>query len=267
MMAANHNSTAHNTDSDKATANAGQQSRLRLIVISTLILLPGLALFISAGLWQLGRAEEKRILLDTFVQADKTPLTGIPESKDRAEELLFRRFSLSGSYRADQQILLDNMVSDGVVGFQVLTPLELPDGRIVLINRGWVAGERGRGMLPYVEVSDEPRTVTGRLAFLPEPGIRMDTPAESSAGEAWPRRMTWPQAADIAAALGLSDAAALQDWQLLLDADAPDGYARDWQPETMGPETHLGYAVQWFSFAALALIIYTLFHLRWSRRK
>jgi len=233
---------------------------------STLILLPGLALFVSAGLWQLGRAEEKRVLIETFAAGDQVPLSRLPQSRDEAGQLLFRRFSTSGRYISDRQILLDNMVSDGVVGFQVLTPLLLDSGRVVLINRGWVAGETDRQSLPQVGVPDFERDVTGRLAFLPEPGLRIAQAADSSVTEDWPRRMTWPEIDDLAAVLELNQPGALYAYQLLLDKDQPNGYRRDWQPETMGPETHLGYAIQWFSFAALALIIYTLLHVRRVRK-
>jgi len=231
--------------------------------LSTLLLCIGLGIFLSAGNWQLNRAAEKQARVDSFENADRMPLTVLPADTAEAESLLFRRFAVEGSYQPEQQILLDNMVSGGEVGFQVLTPLRLNDQTWLLVNRGWVKGDSNRAALPDVNVSPETRTITGRLAFLPAPGLRMDQPAESSAGEVWPRRMTWPTTADIAAALALQDGDRLLEWQLLLDADEPDGYRRDWQPEAMGPERHLGYAVQWFSFAALALIIYILFHVRW----
>ena len=238
----------------------------RRILWSTLILLPGLALFLSAGNWQLNRAAEKQQRLDSFENADRTPLTELPASMEAAEDLLFRRFAVTGHYESERQILLDNMVSDGEVGFQVLTPLRINKNTWLLVNRGWVKGERNRASLPVVKVDTETRKVTGRLAFLPAPGIRLDQPAESSSGESWPRRMTWPTTQDIHAALELRESETLLEWQLLLDKEQDDGFRRNWQPEAMGPERHLGYAVQWFSFAALALIIYILFHVRWTRK-
>ena len=48
---------------------------------------------------------------------------------------------------------------------------------------------------------------------------------------------------------------------LLLDADEPDGYLRDWQPRQKGPMTNYSYAFQWFAMAAAVLAI-LVWHLR-----
>jgi len=240
------------------SANAG----LRRLFWSTLILLPPLALFIWAGSWQLGRAEEKQVFIDSFNDASQTPVLTAPVDMATAETMLYRRFQLSGRYLPERQVLLDNIVSEGEVGYQVLTPFQTDD-TIVLINRGWAKGSADRLQLPDVTVDSEPRTISGKLAFLPSPGIRIDTPLPDPDTVSWPLRMTWPTTVEIGTLLNSE----LAGWQLLLDSDEPDGYRRDWQPETMGPETHLGYAFQWFSFAALALIIYTLFNVTGYRKR
>jgi cytochrome oxidase assembly protein ShyY1 len=60
----------------------------------------------------------------------------------------------------------------------------------------------------------------------------------------------------LAAELGYSLAPAV----ILLDAAAPDGYRREWQPTFggYGPERHRGYALQWFSLALALLVIYVV---------
>ena len=47
-----------------------------------------------------------------------------------------------------------------------------------------------------------------------------------------------------------------------LDPEADDGYVRQWKPAVMGPNRHLGYAIQWFAFAATAFLIYLVLTLR-----
>jgi cytochrome oxidase assembly protein ShyY1 len=54
----------------------------------------------------------------------------------------------------------------------------------------------------------------------------------------------YPTAADIGRWLRSQVA----DYELLLDADANDGYVRDWQAPVMSPERHLAYAGQWLVF-------------------
>ena len=58
--------------------------------------------------------------------------------------------------------------------------------------------------------------------------------------------------AELSAALGRE----LAPRQVLLDPAVPDGYVRDWVVPGTTPDRHLGYAVQWFAFAALAAAIW-----------
>jgi surfeit locus 1 family protein len=47
-----------------------------------------------------------------------------------------------------------------------------------------------------------------------------------------------------------------------LDADEPDGFLRDWRPQLLSPEKHLGYAMQWFAMALALVVIYVVVNLR-----
>jgi surfeit locus 1 family protein len=256
----------HNNSADVVGEPTGNQSPgLRRIISSTLILLPALALFLWAGNWQLNRADEKRAFITSFNDASQTPVLNAPVDISDAESMLYRRFELRGSYLPEQQVLLDNMVSEGQVGYQVLTPFKLSaeqGGQILVVNRGWAKGSADRLQLPSVTVDGGMREIRGRLSFLPAPGIRLDAPLPEAGSFDWPLPMTWPTTDQIAELLGNP----VLEWQLLLDADQNDGYRRDWRPETMAPETHLGYALQWFSFATIALIIYVAFNIRGARR-
>ena len=69
----------------------------------------------------------------------------------------------------------------------------------------------------------------------------------------------FPSRDELEKALGLD----LVPGLVLLDADQPDGFRRNWRPSDFGPERHIGYAVQWF---ALAITLVVLF-LAWSFRK
>jgi surfeit locus 1 family protein len=53
---------------------------------------------------------------------------------------------------------------------------------------------------------------------------------------------------------------------LLLNPDEPFGYLRDWHPGGLSAERHLSYAVQWWSFAALALVLYAVLNRGKARR-
>jgi surfeit locus 1 family protein len=161
---------------------------------------------------------------------------------------LYQRVSARGVYDSGHQFLLDNMTHEGQAGMHVLTPLLLPDGSAVLVNRGWVPFGATRDSLPDIEVSPDPRAVGGRLDQLPRPLIRLE--AEPLSG--WPRLISYPRMEDLAAALGRK----LRPQLILLDAQAPAGYVREWRVPGTTPDRHLGYAIQWFAFAATALAIW-----------
>lgn len=226
----------------------------------TLGLIFGCAICLSAGFWQLGRADEKQALFAAFDRMnDSEPQRGpVPDSV--AEAHLYQRFTLTGRYDPDRQILLDNMVHNGRSGYQVLTPLRI-GSTAVLINRGWLPADPDRNVLPDIEVRDKLRDVTGRLNRLPRSGYELE-PTISSPDTAWPRRLLFPSVEEITDHIGFT----VHDYQLLLDPAEPDGFTREWRPALMSPEKHLGYAIQWFMIAGTLIIIYVVLTIKAARR-
>jgi len=233
-------------------------SYLRAPWWSVLLALAGLALCLAAGFWQLNRAAEKRALFEAFAAGDRAE-AGRQLPTD-AQARRYGRLTLAGRYVPGRQVLLDNMSRKGQPGYQVLTPFETAAG-VVLVNRGWLPADGDRRRLPGVAVSDKQRVVTGRIDWLPRPALVVAaTPVDPAAP--WPRRLLFPTPELVAEATGLP----LRRFQLLLDAVEPDGYAREWQPAEMGPERHLGYAVQWFGLAATIAVIFLVLARREARR-
>ena len=64
--------------------------------------------------------------------------------------------------------------------------------------------------------------------------------------------------AQLSAALGKP----LEAHLVLLDPQQADGYVRDWQPPGMDPMRHWSYAVQWWSFAVVLLVIWVVMSTR-----
>jgi surfeit locus 1 family protein len=145
------------------------------------------------------------------------------------------------------------MTHEGRVGYRVLTPLRTSLG-LVLVDRGWVAAPPRRDELPEVSVSDELRTLTGRLDELPRAGISL----AALGGAGWPQRLSYPDLPTLKRLYGEP----LDEKIILLDAAATDGYLRDWRPGGLPPERHFGYAVQWFGLALAILVIYVVVNLK-----
>lgn len=217
-----------------------------------------LAVFISLGRWQWGRAEQKEALARGFAAGAEQaqPLGAL----STATLPRYAVVSVTGEWDAARQFLLDNRTRDGRAGYEVLTPLRLADGRWLLVNRGWLPFEGRRDRLPEVSTGLAPGAVTlrGRLDELPTAGLASGRAAPALSG-AWPRVTSFPQTAQLAAALG---GVQLEPRVLLLDASAPAGYRRDWRPFVKGPEQNFSYAVQWWSFGVLLLVLFVKMNLR-----
>jgi surfeit locus 1 family protein len=219
-----------------------------------LLTLFAMAAFGALGMWQWQRGAHKLALQAQFVtSAAPLPLG----SRSLAQLPRFARVQLSGHYDPAHQFLLDNMFSAGRPGYQVLTPLHLVDGRVLLVNRGWLPFGGYRERLPEVSFAAEGDDVTlrGRLDELPAAGLASGRAPPSLQGS-WPRLTSFPQQSELVASLGGAlGAATLEPRMLLLDADQPLGYVRDWQPPGLSPQRHIAYAVQWWAFALLALVL------------
>ena len=212
--------------------------------------------FVSLGRWQWDRGNLREAQAAEFARgADRVQPLGA-----RGLETIprFQRIGVSGHYDAQHQFLLDNRIHEAQAGYEVLTPLELTDGRVLLVNRGWVPFGGYRDRLPDISFTAHgPHEVTGRVDELPTAGLaqgRAAPPVHAS----WPKLTSFPDREGLSAALGRKIEARI----LLLDPDAPDGYVRDWQPPGLSPLRHWSYAFQWWSFAAAALILWLVLSLR-----
>ena len=206
--------------------------------------------FSALGQWQLNRAAEKRALAADFASA--SPAVALPA--DSRELPRYQHVTARGRYDPDHQFLLDNQIHEGLAGVRVLTPLVLAGGGRVLVNRGWLPFGPTRADLPDITVDGDERMIAGRLDDLPRPGILLGAPP----GNAWPRLVNYPTMEELAAALGEH----LHSRVILLDAGVADGYIRDWQLPGTTTDRHIGYAVQWFAFAATAFAIWFAVSLR-----
>ncbi len=216
------------------------------------------AAFVTAGLWQLERAEQKRRLYSDFDASGTAGALTKPIADAEIESSIYRPMRLSGRYDPEHQFLLDVMVHDGRVGYHVLTPLRR-DGVAVLVNRGWVDAEADRTSIPDLPIDAREREVSGLIAPLPRSGMSLETD-DLARATPWPRRLTFPSAADIRRQLDYRVAG----FQLLLDPHHDDGFIREWRPALMTPEQHLSYAIQWLGLAVALVVIFIVVNLKRS---
>lgn len=224
----------------------------------TVLTLAAVVLFIFLGRWQWHRAEEKRALAASF--ADGAGSVQPLAAHTTLALPRYTRVSVHGHYDSAHQFLLDNAPQDGRTGYEVLTPLQLADGRTLIVNRGWIPMPSSRRELPDLRF-DAPADseVRGRLDALPVAPIALGH-VPPAADTTWPKVTGFPTMVDLSTALGQP----LEARAVLLDADQQRGFGRNWQPGGGGltPERHLSYAAQWWTFAALALGLYVFLNRR-----
>jgi surfeit locus 1 family protein len=228
-------------------------------LLAALITIAAVALFVRLAFWQLSRAAEKDALQAQFAagQSSVVELT----SANAASLAQYQRVTARGHYDSAHQILLDSMPSAmGQPGYRVVTPFQLQDGGWLLVDRGWHRPGATRSEIPDVTVGEDVRTITGQLGVLPRPGIRMAAPP--GADTSWPRVLNYPDHATIEQALNRKVLPGL----VLLDSDQADGFERVWQARMdLGTGRHIGYAVQWFAFAVVAIVLFVVMGLRRGR--
>ncbi|MEU6526503.1 SURF1 family protein [Streptomyces sp. NPDC046924] len=139
-------------------------------VILTLLALVLIPTMVELGFWQLHR-HERRVALNQVIAnslaAEPVPAESLTSPGAKVEhEHLYRRVTAKGSFdTADEVVVRRRTNADDEVGYHVLTPFVLEDGRILLVNRGWVPAD-GPSQSAFPEIPPPPGgeiTVTGRL--------------------------------------------------------------------------------------------------------
>ncbi len=220
----------------------------------TLATIVGVAIFVAAGNWQRGRMDEKARLRAQLEAARAAPPVAIPRGVDDWTAWRFRPVIATGTFDAARQILVDNKVHAGTVGYEVVTPLALNDGRNVLVDRGFVPGGRTRAVLPEVPPATGEVTVRGRLDVPPAGYFEFGRAAPE--GPVWqhldPKRYT--------------EVTGLAVLPVVIEATTPtggdDALVRDWPAPDFGIEKHWIYMLQWYSFAVLAIALWLWFWLK-----
>lgn len=214
-------------------------------------LLLGLALllvlaFIGLGRWQLGRAHQKEAQIAT-AEAVLGARVAAPLAAQAARsggELAW--VEGAGHWLPEPVLLLDNQRRGGQVGVRVFRVFEAVAGPSFLVDLGWLALPPDRTLPPVAAMAPELTVLRGLLAPPPSAGLAMGPDRVESAPGVWlMTRMDVP-------ALAQSLQRPLADRVVRLDPTLSLGYARDLDllSNTLSPEKHRGYALQWFGLAA-----------------
>ena len=207
----------------------------------------GLALFATLGAWQVERRTWKLDLIARVeARINAAPVAApLPAawSSLQSADAEYRRVKASGALRHDKETLVDALTERGA-GYWVVTPLNT-DGATILVNRGFVPKDRADQRTRLAAQTGDLITITGLLRLTEPEGrfLRRNRPRE----ERWYSR----DVAAIAQARGLNPVA-----PFFIDADAtanPGGLPIGGLTVVGFRNTHLIYALTWFSLAAMSL--------------
>ena len=229
---------------------------------------------ISLGFWQLGRLDERKsanAIITSAMDRQPEPLStvlpaGASSTSEQVKAAEYQPVYVSGVYRADEQVLVNNRTNNGSPGYWVVTPLVLADGTAVAINRGWIpfsytedgswddfAPPKGTVVVQGLLRQSQVRETNGLVSSPKDPEAgTLRTLARLDVGRL-------AQQIDERLIPGYISLRAQDPPQVDLPVPVP-------LPElSQGP--HLGYAMQWFAFSLLTIIVYPLLLRRYARRR
>jgi cytochrome oxidase assembly protein ShyY1 len=220
-------------------------------VILTLVALLLIPTMIRLGIWQMHRYDERSArnqLVSDALDAEPVPVESLTSPGHKVTRLeRYRSVTAEGRFdTAHEQVVRRRVNDDEKVGFHVLTPFVLKDGKVVLVNRGWIPAD-GPSQTAFPKIPAPPSgqvTVTGRLM----PDETTEASGIKDIKDLPDRQIMLINSADQARRLG----ATVLGGYLALTAPQPTGGS----PETVGKPgmenapLNYAYAIQWWLFSA-----------------
>ena len=241
-------------------ANFGMFSKTWFVILLATLLVSGITA--KLGFWQLGRAQTKEALNAITVARQLEPALRNDDLASGVvpEDWMQRSADLDGQWLPQFTVYLDNRSMKSQTGFFVLTPFQLSNGPVLLVQRGWVARDRARSdFLPPVPTPQGKVTLQGRVVPSPSKLMELGAPAPVKEGFNLLRQNIDLQEFGLETKLPML--ATLQQTN-----DASDGLLREWPKSISGADKNRGYAFQWFALSALTLILFAWFQV-WKKRK
>lgn len=216
----------------------------------TLLALLATILFFTLGFWQLQRADEKKIReLQARREEKKAPVLLPINPKP------YERVRLKGNY-LDKTLLLDNQHEKHQLGYHVLTAFQLENQKIILINRGWIPRATPLPPVP----SSTPMTLIGQV-YYPSPkqwvlGESLDIKSDKLATIQSLNQKLFSRFLQKS----------VYPFIIRLDAQEPHGFVRRWVINNMPWQRHIAYAIQWFIFGIIVIILYLVRNIHYEKK-
>ena len=223
---------------------------------------------IRLGIWQLDRLEQRRASNEALAAGLSLPPLELSEAwidsiAAHPERYHHRRAVVSGRYDGSGTALLRGRSRGGRPGVELLQLLELESqGVSLLVNRGWIPADDAMTVDPRPYVEEGEGTIEGVLLPLASTGSA-EAPVPASVNGI---NVPTLQRVSVTSYQEVTPSELLP---IQLQRTGEEGSTGRFPAPAPAPEfsdgPHLGYAIQWFSFATIAVVGFLILVLRSSR--
>jgi surfeit locus 1 family protein len=215
----------------------------------TAMAFPAFLVLLALGTWQVQRLAWKTALNEHRATAAHGAPVPLPRTLEEAKTNEFRPVRVEGVFDHGGERYIGATSERGQLGFYIVTPLKLADGRVLLVNRGFVPSE----------LKDPARRKAGEVEgeVAVEGLIRVPPDGKPSwiAPENHPESNMWFWMAPAAMAPG-----SLPFYVDAGPAPNPGGWPKGGVTRLALPNDHLQYAITWYALAVALAVIYVVYH-------
>lgn len=224
--------------------------------IVAIFVLAAFAGLVRLGVWQLGRAQEKIDLQETYnelgadfaVPIEDVGMSGLENDARTIQNL---HVSLTGRYLNEKTLFLIYVAYQDALGYEVVTPFKLDSSdKVVFVSRGWVHATTYDEMLEKVEPIPGQRTIEGQL-FVPTPKQAARTNDVDLSDPEWPLEIRFLNTLELAPLFEES----IFPYEVRLDENQAGLFVRHWPTVYVDTGRNFSYALQWFAMAIALLIV------------
>ena len=230
-------------------------------ILTTVLVIAGAAACARLGIWQLDRLKQRRAFNAHVLAVQAMPPLKLPAEAGSEDlpDLQYRPAVATGTYDFANQVAIRNQYYNGQVGYHLLTPLVMKNGEAVLVDRGWIPAD-GNDKPTAWRKYDVPGEATVNGA------IQTSQTATVFMGQTDPTLTPGKKGLDLWIYVNLQRIGPQMPYPVLPvylqqnpDPNRTDPPIPSQAELDLSEGPHQGYAIQWFSFAALLLVGYPLY--------
>ena len=200
--------------------------------------------FIFLGFWQIERASEKLNLVENFEIQQSSQPQYISENSVK-----WSRVFIEGVYDSSKQVLIDNQIFNGRVGYKIYTPFYFGKDQQIFVDRGWVSQGKSRSEYPNIDFISNKVRIVGSL-YKPE--------QEVLAGDELLTN-NWPMVSQTKSPKVIETAYEKKFLNMVLMLEPGSEFIAEFvplNPFVITPTKHYGYALQWFTMSIVLAGMY-----------